>query len=154
MHYFHNKSSKFIFDRPYLQQFCTWWYTSFYACILTFMSRELCLRMLIWGLPLITYAPRGGGGVNANAYKCVQGGRGGLNMTKNTHLYAGLLKMPQYLKHLTHLLPQALILPKLGYPLISIYSNRESPGNPREFPKMIMKCFIMQEAIPEIIIMQ
>ena len=31
------------------------------------------------------YALRGGGGVNTNAYKCVQGGRGGLNMTKNTH---------------------------------------------------------------------
>ena len=37
------------------------------------------------GLPLITYASRGGGGFNTNAYKCVQGGRGGLNMTKNTH---------------------------------------------------------------------
>ena len=37
------------------------------------------------GLPLITYASRGGGGVNTNAYKCVHGGRGGLNMTKNTH---------------------------------------------------------------------
>ena len=38
------------------------------------------------GLPLITYALRGGGGgVKTNAYKCVQGGRGGLNMTKNTH---------------------------------------------------------------------
>ena len=37
------------------------------------------------GLPLITYASRGGGGVSTNAYKCVQGGRGGLNMTKNTH---------------------------------------------------------------------
>ena len=37
------------------------------------------------GLPLITYASRGGGGVNTNAYKCVQGGRGGLNITKNTH---------------------------------------------------------------------
>ena len=37
------------------------------------------------GLPLITYAPRGGGGVNTYAYKCVQGGRGGLNMTKSTH---------------------------------------------------------------------
>ena len=37
------------------------------------------------GLPLITYASRVGGGVNTNAYKCVQGGRGGLNMTKNTH---------------------------------------------------------------------
>ena len=33
----------------------------------------------------MTYAARGGGGVNTNAYKCVQGGRGGLNMTKNTH---------------------------------------------------------------------
>ena len=31
------------------------------------------------------YASRGGGGVNTNAYKCVQGGRGGLNMTKHTH---------------------------------------------------------------------
>ena len=31
------------------------------------------------------YAPRGGGGVNTNAYKCIQGGRGGLNMTKSTH---------------------------------------------------------------------
>ena len=31
------------------------------------------------------YVTRGGGGVNSNAYKCVQGGRGGLNMTKNTH---------------------------------------------------------------------
>ena len=39
----------------------------------------------VGGLPLITYAPRGGGGVNTDAYKCVQGGRGGLNMTKNTH---------------------------------------------------------------------
>ena len=37
------------------------------------------------GLPLIMYASRGGGGVNTNAYKCVQGGRGGLNMIKNTH---------------------------------------------------------------------
>ena len=37
------------------------------------------------GLPLITYASRGGGGVNTDAYKCVQGGRGGLNMTKCTH---------------------------------------------------------------------
>ena len=40
---------------------------------------------MVRGLPLITYASRGGGGVNTNAYKCVQGGRGGLNMTKNTH---------------------------------------------------------------------
>ena len=31
------------------------------------------------------YAPRGGGGVNTYAYKCVQGGRGGLNITKSTH---------------------------------------------------------------------
>ena len=30
----------------------------------------------VWGLPLIMYASRGGGGVNTNAYKCVQGGRG------------------------------------------------------------------------------
>ena len=26
-----------------------------------------------------------GWGVNTNAYKCVQGGRGGLNISKNTH---------------------------------------------------------------------
>ena len=32
---------------------------------------------LIRGLPLITYAPRGGGGVNTYAYKCIQGGKGG-----------------------------------------------------------------------------
>ena len=45
-----------------------------------------CLTIIsVGGLPLITYASRGGGGVNTNAYKCVQGGRGGLNMTKNTH---------------------------------------------------------------------
>ena len=44
------------------------------------------------GLPLITYAPRGGGGVNTNAYKCVQGGRGGLNMTKNTHFVRRFIK--------------------------------------------------------------
>ena len=39
----------------------------------------------IRGLPLITYDLGGGGGVNTNAYKCVQGGRGGLDMTKNMH---------------------------------------------------------------------
>ena len=44
------------------------------------------------GLPLITYAPRGGGGVNTNAYKCVQGGRGGLKMPKNTHFVRRLIK--------------------------------------------------------------
>ena len=37
------------------------------------------------GLPLIRYAPRGVGGVNTYAYNCVQGGEGGLNITKNTH---------------------------------------------------------------------
>ena len=35
---------------------------------------------------------------------------------------------------LTPSLPRALITPKLGYPLISICSNRESLGNPRESP--------------------
>ena len=45
----------------------------------------ICTYFMSGGLPLITYASRGGGGVNTNAYKCVQGGRGGLNMTKNTH---------------------------------------------------------------------
>ena len=55
----------------------------------------------IRGLPLITYASSGGGGVNTDAYKCVQGGRGGLNMTKNTHFVCMfiILKMQQYLKH-------------------------------------------------------
>ena len=46
------------------------------------------------GLPLITYASRGGGGVNTNAYKCVQGGRGGLNMTKNTHFVRRFIENP------------------------------------------------------------
>ena len=49
---------------------------------------------------LFTYASIGGGGFNTDAYKCPQGGRGGLNMTKNTILYACLLKMLHYLKHL------------------------------------------------------
>ena len=53
------------------------------------MGRKACLtyhtNKTLRGLPLITYAPRGGGGVKTNAYKCVQGGRGGMNMTKNTH---------------------------------------------------------------------
>ena len=52
--------------------------------VYTLFHKKKILR-IIWGLPLITYASRGGGGVNTNAYKCVQGGRGGLNMTKNTH---------------------------------------------------------------------
>ena len=53
----------------------------------TVISQLTSLFLPDWfrGLPLITYASRGGGGVNTNAYKCVQGGRGGLNMTKNTH---------------------------------------------------------------------
>ena len=51
-------------------------------------------------------------------------------------------------------LPRALILPRLGYPLISIYSNRESPGNPREFPKIKEKWCIMQGTIPRILVMQ
>ena len=38
------------------------------------------------------YASRGGGGVNTNAYKCVQGGRGGLNMAKNTHFVRRCIK--------------------------------------------------------------
>ena len=48
----------------------------------------------------------------------------------------------------------SLILPRLGYPLISIYSTRESPGNPREFPKIKEKWCIMQGTIPRILIMQ
>ena len=44
------------------------------------------------GLPLFTYASRGGGGVNTDAYKCVQGGRGGMSMTKNTHFVRRFLE--------------------------------------------------------------
>ena len=50
-------------------------------CASYFWPNLICVR----GLPLITYASRGGEGVNSDAYKCVQGGRGGLSMTKNTH---------------------------------------------------------------------
>ena len=46
---------------------------------------------------------------------------------------------------LTPSVPQALILPTLGYTLIYIYSNRESPGNPRKFK--------MQGAIPRILVL-
>ena len=46
------------------------------------------------GLPLIMYASRGGGGVDTNAYKCVQGGRGGLHMAKNTHFVRRLIELP------------------------------------------------------------
>ena len=49
-------------------------------------------HQIVRGLPLITYASRGGGGVNTNAYKCVQGGRGGLDMTKNTHFVRRLIE--------------------------------------------------------------
>ena len=49
-------------------------------------------QKLLRGLPLIMYASRGGGGVNPNAYKCVQGGRGGLNMAKNTHFVRRLIE--------------------------------------------------------------
>ena len=34
------------------------------------------------GLPLITYASRGGGGVNTNVYKSVQGGGGSEHVQK------------------------------------------------------------------------
>ena len=55
---------------------------------------DLCpgLFFMLWGLPLIMYASRGGGGVNPHAYKCVQGGRGGLNMTKNMHFVCRLIE--------------------------------------------------------------
>ena len=56
-------------------------------------ERYICVRFLSRGLPLITYASRGGGGYKG-------GGGGGLNMTKICILYAGLLKMQQYLTHL------------------------------------------------------
>ena len=41
-----------------------------------YVSAAGTLEHYVRGLPLITYAPRGGGGVNINAYKCVQGVRG------------------------------------------------------------------------------
>ena len=50
------------------------------------------LMTTLRGLPLITYATRGGGGVNTNAYKCIQGGRGGLNMSKNTHFVRSFIE--------------------------------------------------------------
>ena len=55
-------------------------------------QNELSSHFCIWGLPLITYASREGGGVNTNAYKCLQGGRGGLNMTKNRHFVRRLIQ--------------------------------------------------------------
>ena len=48
-------------------------------------AMQIALCQLHGGLPSITYASRGVGGstlMHTNAYK---GGRGGLNMTKNTH---------------------------------------------------------------------
>ena len=75
-------------------------------CIYFLVRHNICLQDLnkplmtfneekvenVWGLPLITYASRGGGGVNTNAYKCVQRGRGGLNMTKSTHCVRRFIK--------------------------------------------------------------
>ena len=55
---------------------------------------------------------------------------------------------------LTPSLPRALILPRVGYPFISSFSNREFPGNPREFPKTKEKWCIMQGTIHRIRIMQ
>ena len=72
------------------------------------MNTESLIKEVHWktpfiprGLPLITYASRGGGGVNTDAYKCVQGGRGG---SEHDQKYAFvrmflILKMQQYLKH-------------------------------------------------------
>ena len=56
-----------------------------------FLSQS-SIELFVGGLPLITYASRGGGGVNTNAYKCVQRGRGGLNMTKSTHCVRRFIK--------------------------------------------------------------
>ena len=57
-----------------------------------------------------------------------------------------LLQMPTSL--LTLSLPQATIVAKLGYPLISSYSKRESLGNPRESQGIKGKCSIILRAIP------
>ena len=59
--------------------------------------------MNVRGLPLITYAARGGGGVNTDAYKCVQGGRGGLNMTKNAHFVRMLIENATLSETFNHL---------------------------------------------------
>ena len=64
------------------------------------LLRQLGSERTLRGLPLITYAPRGGWGVNPNAFKCVQGGRGGLIMIKIRSLYAGSLKMLHWLLNL------------------------------------------------------
>ena len=61
-------------------------------CIVHTKGIEVDFSKSLRGLPLITYATRGGGGVNTDAYKCVQGGRGGLNMTKNTHFVRRLIE--------------------------------------------------------------
>ena len=47
--------------------------------------------------------------------------------TIEMHLQTKILR-----QMLTLSLPRATIVAKLGYPLISIYSNRESLGNPWE----------------------
>ena len=47
---------------------------------------------------------------------------------------------------LTFSLPRATIVAKLGYPFISIYSNRETLGNPRQSHEIKGKCFIILRA--------
>ena len=65
------------------------------------VDKKVCI--LLRGLPLITYAPRGGGG-RGGQHQCIQmrtrGEGGGLSLTKVRILYACLLKMLQYFNHL------------------------------------------------------
>ena len=50
-------------------------------------------------------------------------------------LIGGILNLNAF--DLTPSLPRAVITPKLGYPILSIYSNRESLGNPQNEREML-----------------
>ena len=68
-----------------------------------FLNKNISVR----GLPLIMYIIRGGGGgggggVITNAYKCVQGGRGGLYMTNNRHFVRRFIENATTYETLNH----------------------------------------------------
>ena len=75
------------------------------------------------GLQLITYASRGGGGVNTYAYKCVQGGRGGQNMTKNTHFVRIFIKNATTSESLKDRQPLSM-----EFTLLSVISSKNKSG--------------------------